>query len=328
MRTLYTLAYPALTVVDRQFLNAFRGMHDQDRAQLVAPHFTLLFGSSALTERDYLQHVQAIAETSTPLRFCCRYAMLGADDQDDTAYVFLVPDEGWSGLSLLHDRLYTGAMTPLLRLDLPFVPHITIGSLKDRSAAKQLCDDLNARGICIEGEVNRLSVVASDGGALNNVASYPLQRPEAGLTADLSFASAEAIDFEALLALRIAAMRESLERIGRFDLARARERFAAGFAPEHTRHIVLHGERIGFFVVKPQADALLLDHLYIVPGAQGQGVGAAVLAQVFAQADAAALPVRVGALRDSDSNRFYLRHGFELVEQAEFDNYYLRPARI
>nr|WP_316638710.1 GNAT family N-acetyltransferase [uncultured Roseateles sp.] len=162
---------------------------------------------------------------------------------------------------------------------------------------------------------------------MKNIPSYPLQGPKTAAAVDLSFVAAQASDFEALLALRIAAMRESLERIGRFDPQRARERFAAGFVPEHTRHILLDGERVGFVVVKPQADALLLDHLYIAPGAQGQGLGAAVLADVFARADAAALPVRVGALRDSDSNRFYLRHGFELVERAEFDNYYLRPVR-
>lgn len=143
----------------------------------------------------------------------------------------------------------------------------------------------------------------------------------------MRFAPAAAADFEALLTLRIAAMRESLERIGRFDPQRARERFTAGFAPEHTRHILMNGERVGFVVVKPQQGALVLDHLYIAQGAQGQGIGAAVLLEVFAQADAAALPVRVGALRDSDSNRFYIRHGFELVERAEFDNYYVRPGR-
>ena len=37
------------------------------------------------------------------------------------------------------------------------------------------------------------------------------------------------------------------------------------------------------------------------------------------------LAVWVGALRGSDSNRFYARHGFARVEQAEFDNHYLRP---
>lgn len=138
----------------------------------------------------------------------------------------------------------------------------------------------------------------------------------------IALTAARPEDFEALLALRIEAMRESLERIGRFDPARARERFQSGFAVENTRHIELGGKRVGFVVVKPQADGLLLDHLYVHPRHQGQGIGAAVLARVIEEAHA--LPVRVGALRESDSNRFYMRHGFVLVEQAEFDNYYLR----
>ncbi|WP_211474877.1 GNAT family N-acetyltransferase [Collimonas humicola] len=134
-------------------------------------------------------------------------------------------------------------------------------------------------------------------------------------------------DFEELVALRIAAMRESLERIGRFDPVRARERFRSGFSANDTRHIGADGRRLGFVVVKPGQDQLLLDHLYIRPGHQGQGIGAAVLAQIFKEADALALPLRVGALRGSDANRFYQRHGFELFAEEEWDIYYLRPAR-
>ncbi len=134
-------------------------------------------------------------------------------------------------------------------------------------------------------------------------------------------------DFESLVALRIEAMRASLERIGRFDPARARERLRSGFSPAHTQHIVADGARVGFLVTRVQGEHLLLDHLYIRPGHQGRGIGAAVLQRAFAQADSLGLPVKVGALRGSDANRFYARHGFELQAQAEFDNDYLRPAR-
>ena len=133
-------------------------------------------------------------------------------------------------------------------------------------------------------------------------------------------------DAEALVALRIAAMQESLERIGRFDPIRARERFLSGYSPEHTRHIEAEGQRVGFVVVKPQPEFVLLDHLYIQPSSQGKSVGATVLARVIEEANSLRLPVRVGALRDSDSNRFYKRHGFRLVEQSEFDNYYIRTS--
>lgn len=139
----------------------------------------------------------------------------------------------------------------------------------------------------------------------------------------VTFENAVATDGEALAAIRVEAMQESLERIGRFDPQRARERFLSSFSPDHTRHILLAGERVGFIVVKQEAGVVLLDHLYIKPAYQRQGVGARVLAAVFAQAGEAGCPVRVGALRESDSNRFYTRHGFILVEQAEFDNYYV-----
>lgn len=134
-------------------------------------------------------------------------------------------------------------------------------------------------------------------------------------------------DFEALLSLRLAAMRESLERVGRFDPQRARERLSRGFQPAHTRHILRDGELVGFVVVVPRERDWLLDHLYIHPSAQGQGIGGWVLEQVLREADAQHRPVHVTALKHSDANRFYQRHGFELQAEGEWDLYYLRPAR-
>jgi ribosomal protein S18 acetylase RimI-like enzyme len=141
----------------------------------------------------------------------------------------------------------------------------------------------------------------------------------------VAFEAAFAADAEGLVAIRIAAMRESLERIGRFDPQRVRDRLLANFDPACTRHVVAEGARVGFVVVRPQDDGLVLDHLYNHPSAQGRGIGCAVMADVLAVADARRLPVRVGALRESAANRFYERHGFELVERGEWDNHYLRP---
>ena len=141
----------------------------------------------------------------------------------------------------------------------------------------------------------------------------------------ITFVPAISADADSLVALRIEAMRESLERIGRFDPARARERFMATFAPSQTRHIVADGVRVGFLVVRPYQGELLLDHLYVHPQHQGRGIGSAVLQSVLAEAEACKLAIRVGALRESGSNRFYLRHGFTQVEQDEWDNYYVLP---
>ncbi|WP_211227633.1 GNAT family N-acetyltransferase [Chitinibacter tainanensis] len=132
-------------------------------------------------------------------------------------------------------------------------------------------------------------------------------------------------DFESLVSLRIVAMRESLERIGRFDIHRARERFRSSFSACDTYHIKLNHEKIGFVAFKVLDNQLLLEHLYIHPDHQGEGVGSEVLNYVITESEKIRRPIHVGALRESDSNRFYVRHGFILHRQEEHDNYYIRP---
>lgn len=144
---------------------------------------------------------------------------------------------------------------------------------------------------------------------------------------NINFEDAIESDAEALANLRVAAMRESLEHIGRFDPVRARERLLSSFDAAATRHVVADGVRVGFFVVRTTMNDLLLDHLYIDPRYQGCGIGATVLLRVFADADLQCVDVRVGALKESDANRFYVRHGFEFVEQSDWDVYYVRRHR-
>lgn len=122
-------------------------------------------------------------------------------------------------------------------------------------------------------------------------------------------------DFEAMLALRIEALRESLTRLGRFNPEVARARLRAQFRPEWMQHLVVGGERVGYFTVEPRAGELRLHHLYLTPAAQGHGLGAWVLDQVKAQG----LPISLAALRESRANDFYRRHGFQVVEAQEFD---------
>lgn len=122
-------------------------------------------------------------------------------------------------------------------------------------------------------------------------------------------------DFEAMLALRIEALRESLERLGRFNPDVARARLKSQFQPEWMRHLVVDGERVGYFTVEPRAGELRLHHLYLKPAVQGQGIGAWVIEQLKTQG----LPITLAALRESRANDFYLRHGFRVVEEQAFD---------
>ncbi len=133
-------------------------------------------------------------------------------------------------------------------------------------------------------------------------------------------------DADGLASLRVEAMRDSLERIGRFDPVRARERFLNGFVPAQTSGIHLDGALVGFLMLRREAPTWHLEHLYLHPAVQGRGIGSVVLQRLCAQADEAGAGIRLGALKQSDANRFYQRHGFEFSHEGEFDVYYLRPA--
>jgi GNAT superfamily N-acetyltransferase len=87
---------------------------------------------------------------------------------------------------------------------------------------------------------------------------------------------------------------------------------------------LLDGVKVGFYTLRPTGEELALDHLYLQPNCQSQGIGSVVMRRLVAEANAERLPIRLGALRESDSNRFYQRHGFVQTSEDEFDIYYVR----
>jgi 2'-5' RNA ligase len=174
MPRLLTVSYPELSPRAAAFVTEFRQRHDGPRSERIQAHFTLVFGCTALGVDDYTTHVAGVARASRPINFSCKYAMLGNDDETDIAYVFLVPDQGNAEIALLHDRLYTGNLRPHLRLDLPYIPHITIGTTPSRDAAKQLCDDLNQDGVLVEGSLTKLTVGYIEGEKFRNLSAHAL----------------------------------------------------------------------------------------------------------------------------------------------------------
>jgi GNAT superfamily N-acetyltransferase len=138
------------------------------------------------------------------------------------------------------------------------------------------------------------------------------------------FAQARADDLERLAALRVRAMRDSLERIGRFDPERARRRMVDHYDPDHTRLILDGAAEVGCVAFAPRPPkGFWLEHFYIDPSHQGRGLGAAVLAALLAEADAAGEAVELSVLRESPALRLYIRAGF--VETArDATDVYLR----
>lgn len=156
--TLYTIAYPDCADADLRTIDAWRAAHDPAGHALVRPHFTLVFACNAVDECTYLAHVAAVAARSAAISFHCRYAMLGADAHSPRAHAYLVPDEGHGALSLLHDALYSGPLADQLRLDIPYTPHITVGSFESAAVARHWCAERNRAGVSVPGRVASLWV--------------------------------------------------------------------------------------------------------------------------------------------------------------------------
>lgn len=140
------------------------------------------------------------------------------------------------------------------------------------------------------------------------------------------FAAAIDADKNELADIRIEAMRESLEAIGRFDPDRARRRFVDNFSALNTTKIIAGDRLLGFYVLVNHGHYLQLDHLYIHPHSQGHGLGGQVLESIKREARQQSLPIRLGALRESRSNEFYQQHGFLYTHEEEWDIYYEYPA--
>ncbi|WP_354597813.1 GNAT family N-acetyltransferase [Streptomyces sp. JL1001] len=131
-------------------------------------------------------------------------------------------------------------------------------------------------------------------------------------------------DVEPIAELRAVVMRPDLERLGRYDEHRVRQRLRDAYAPEHTSVIEAAGSFAGCVARRPAEDGWWLEHFYLSPALQGRGIGSAVLRGVLDRADAERLPVRLDVLRGSPARRLYERHGFTLEREDAVDVFLVR----
>nr|WP_269682864.1 GNAT family N-acetyltransferase [Micromonospora sp. WMMC250]MCZ7379072.1 GNAT family N-acetyltransferase [Micromonospora sp. WMMC250] len=137
--------------------------------------------------------------------------------------------------------------------------------------------------------------------------------------ADWKIRPASMADLEAVAELRAVVLRADLERLGRYDEQRVRQRLRDGFAPAYTWVVEVGGVFAGCVALRPAADAHWLEHFYLAPHLQGSGIGTAVLRTVLRRCDRAGSPVRLNVLQGSPARRLYERHGFTLDSEDAVD---------
>ncbi|KOV68755.1 GNAT family N-acetyltransferase [Streptomyces sp. MMG1121] len=142
--------------------------------------------------------------------------------------------------------------------------------------------------------------------------------------ADWKIRPASAADVEAVAELRAVVLRADLERLGRYDEHRVRQRLRAGFTPEHTWVIEVSGALAGCVALRPAQDAHRLEHFYLGPDLQGRGIGSAVLRLLLERCDRDRVLVRLNVLRGSRARELYERHGFTVESEDPVDVFMVR----
>ncbi|MGW1774795.1 N-acetyltransferase family protein [Streptomyces sp. NPDC002104] len=143
--------------------------------------------------------------------------------------------------------------------------------------------------------------------------------------ADWALRPAVTADVEVIAELRARVMRADLERLGRYDEHRVRQRLRDAFSPRHTSVITVGRELAGCVTVRPADGRLWLEHFYLAPPHQGRGLGSAVLGTVLERTDAQGMSVRLNVLQGSAARRLYERHGFAVETEDPVDVFMMRP---
>lgn len=157
------LSYPTISASHWKWIQSIRAQYDPNYA-IVAPHFTLVFPTFDREREPFCDHLRQQLQGHPAISLTLRCALVVKDDFNDNTHTFLVPDEGFGSLVRLHDKLYSGFLADQLRLDIPFIPHVTIATSPDAQLCKHIADEINERGIneqtlAISGTIHIIDIV-------------------------------------------------------------------------------------------------------------------------------------------------------------------------
>lgn len=125
-------------------------------------------------------------------------------------------------------------------------------------------------------------------------------------------------DRELAFAILRESMRPSIEATwGAWNEELQRERFSGDFEVAAHRLIEDETGAVGLIAVYEHEDRVFLARLFIVPGAQGRGIGTQLVRELLQAAHGRGVPVILTTLKRSRAHPLYARLGFRIVGETE-----------
>jgi hypothetical protein len=171
---LHVITYPELRPADYEMIQLFRRDHNS-LYRVIEPHFTIVFSVPDMQAADFMAEVRRAAAGVAAINFCCRCAVTNKDSFSNNYDAFLVPDEGFSSIVRLHDRLYGDLLSWHHRLDVNYIPHISIANSPDVYAIKKIVDQWNEKPFAISGTISSLDVINYENRVITTIEKIKLQ---------------------------------------------------------------------------------------------------------------------------------------------------------
>ena len=164
---LYVVAWPLLAEADDTALRRLRAQYHPGEAELIGPHFTLVFGVERCQEGRLRDSLDGIA--ARPFWFMLdRLVRHDLAPPSRAAYLFAVPADGESELTALYDAL-NPAPGPV-----PFEPHVTLGLFGHAAEAEQIARIVQRQHLPMRGRVEELSLLRREGDGLETLRTVRL----------------------------------------------------------------------------------------------------------------------------------------------------------
>lgn len=157
---LYVVAWPVLGEADDTALRRLRAQYHPREADLIGPHFTLVFG--AAPERE-----PALRETLGSLNQRPFWFMIERIVRSDL-HLYAEPSDGAAELTNLHETL-----NPVAGGE-PFEPHITLGLFQRAAEAEQVARIVGRQHLPMTGRIEELALLRRDGDVISTLATFSL----------------------------------------------------------------------------------------------------------------------------------------------------------
>jgi ribosomal protein S18 acetylase RimI-like enzyme len=124
-------------------------------------------------------------------------------------------------------------------------------------------------------------------------------------------------DRDFLWQLKVASLREYVEKIYGWDDAVQKKFFENSFHPEAIRIIQLEDQDVGMVELRQRADDYFLARIEILPAFQRRGIGSTIIKRITAGVRPSGKPLRLQVFKINPAQSLYARLGFVITGETE-----------